>query len=74
MTTATIPDVIVQPLATYNKAAKLPIETAMVNVTKGHCPLLFINNMPNSIKLCLNQLIAMAKHTLGYAESYADCQ
>uniref|UniRef100_A0A915IXR7 Uncharacterized protein n=1 Tax=Romanomermis culicivorax TaxID=13658 RepID=A0A915IXR7_ROMCU len=30
--------------------------------------------MSNSIKLRPNQLIARAKHTLGYAEPYADCQ
>uniref|UniRef100_A0A915JNE2 Uncharacterized protein n=1 Tax=Romanomermis culicivorax TaxID=13658 RepID=A0A915JNE2_ROMCU len=46
----------------------------MVNVTNGQCPLLFINNTPNSIKLHWNQLIAIAKHTLGHAELYADRQ
>uniref|UniRef100_A0A915I5P9 Uncharacterized protein n=1 Tax=Romanomermis culicivorax TaxID=13658 RepID=A0A915I5P9_ROMCU len=50
-TTATIPDVILQPLAANNGAAELPVETAVVNITNGHCPLLFINNTPNSIKL-----------------------
>uniref|UniRef100_A0A915L4V9 Uncharacterized protein n=1 Tax=Romanomermis culicivorax TaxID=13658 RepID=A0A915L4V9_ROMCU len=69
-TTATIPDVIVQLPAT----AELPIETAIVNVTNGHCPLLFTNNSPNSIKLRPNQLIAMAKHTLHHPESSVDCQ
>uniref|UniRef100_A0A915HNY1 Uncharacterized protein n=1 Tax=Romanomermis culicivorax TaxID=13658 RepID=A0A915HNY1_ROMCU len=73
-TTATIPDIIVQPLATNSIAAELLIETAIVNVTNGNCPLLFVNNTPNSIKLRLNQLIAMAKHMLGYAKLYADCQ
>uniref|UniRef100_A0A915JXP3 Uncharacterized protein n=1 Tax=Romanomermis culicivorax TaxID=13658 RepID=A0A915JXP3_ROMCU len=73
-TTASIPHVIVQPLATNNVAAELPIETAIVNVTNGHCPLLFINNTPNSIKLCPNQLIAIAKHMLGHTESSVDCQ
>uniref|UniRef100_A0A915KG79 Uncharacterized protein n=1 Tax=Romanomermis culicivorax TaxID=13658 RepID=A0A915KG79_ROMCU len=74
MTTVTIPDLIVQPLATNNVATELPIETAIINVTNGHCPLLFIKNMPNCIKPRPNQLILMAKHTLGYAEPYADCQ
>uniref|UniRef100_A0A915J5V1 WW domain-containing protein n=1 Tax=Romanomermis culicivorax TaxID=13658 RepID=A0A915J5V1_ROMCU len=73
-TTTTIPDVIVQPLATNSVAAELPIETAIVNVTNGHCPLLFINNMLNSIKLRPNHLIAMAKHTLGHTESPVHCQ
>uniref|UniRef100_A0A915K0Z2 Uncharacterized protein n=1 Tax=Romanomermis culicivorax TaxID=13658 RepID=A0A915K0Z2_ROMCU len=73
-TTATIPDVIVQPLATNNIAAELPIETAIVNVTNGHCLLLFIKNTLNSIKLHLNQLIAMAKHMLGHAKLSVDCQ
>uniref|UniRef100_A0A915KWS5 Uncharacterized protein n=1 Tax=Romanomermis culicivorax TaxID=13658 RepID=A0A915KWS5_ROMCU len=73
-TTATIPDVIVQPLATNRVAAGLPIETAIINVTNGHCPLLFINNMLNSIKLSLNQLMAMVKQMLGHAQSSVDCQ
>uniref|UniRef100_A0A915KVD0 Uncharacterized protein n=1 Tax=Romanomermis culicivorax TaxID=13658 RepID=A0A915KVD0_ROMCU len=69
-----IPDVKVQPLATNNVAAELPIETAIVDLTNGHCLLLFINNTPNCIKLRPNQLIAMAKHMLGYIEPYPDCQ
>uniref|UniRef100_A0A915JUK4 Uncharacterized protein n=1 Tax=Romanomermis culicivorax TaxID=13658 RepID=A0A915JUK4_ROMCU len=73
-TTANIPDVIVQPLSTNSIATELPIETAIVNVTNGHCSLLFVNNTPNSIKLCPNQLIAVAKHMLGQAESPVDCQ
>uniref|UniRef100_A0A915HVY0 Uncharacterized protein n=1 Tax=Romanomermis culicivorax TaxID=13658 RepID=A0A915HVY0_ROMCU len=73
-TTATIPDVIVQLLSINSVAAELPIETAILNVTNGHCPLLFVKNMLNSIKLCLNQLIAAAKHALGQAESPVDCQ
>uniref|UniRef100_A0A915L4X2 Uncharacterized protein n=1 Tax=Romanomermis culicivorax TaxID=13658 RepID=A0A915L4X2_ROMCU len=73
-TTATIPDVIVQLLATSNIGAELPIETAIVSIKNGQCPLFFINNTPNSIKLRPNQLIAMAKHTLGYAGSYPNCQ
>uniref|UniRef100_A0A915IBV7 Reverse transcriptase/retrotransposon-derived protein RNase H-like domain-containing protein n=1 Tax=Romanomermis culicivorax TaxID=13658 RepID=A0A915IBV7_ROMCU len=73
-TMATIPDIIVQPLATNNVAAELPIETAIVNVKNSHCQLLFINNTPNSIKRRLNQLIAMAKHTLGHTEPSINCQ
>uniref|UniRef100_A0A915J3E0 Uncharacterized protein n=1 Tax=Romanomermis culicivorax TaxID=13658 RepID=A0A915J3E0_ROMCU len=73
-TMATIPDVIVQLLAANNIAAQLPIETAIVNVTNSHCPLLFINNMRNSIKPCPNQLIAMTKHTLGHEEPSVNCQ
>uniref|UniRef100_A0A915IPD7 Uncharacterized protein n=1 Tax=Romanomermis culicivorax TaxID=13658 RepID=A0A915IPD7_ROMCU len=34
--TATIPDVIVQPLPTNNVAAELPIETAILNVTNDY--------------------------------------
>uniref|UniRef100_A0A915IZV9 Uncharacterized protein n=1 Tax=Romanomermis culicivorax TaxID=13658 RepID=A0A915IZV9_ROMCU len=73
-TMVAIPDVIVQPLAPNNVAARLPVEAAVVNITNGHCPLLFINNTPNSIKLRPNQLIAMVKHMLEYSESYVDCQ
>uniref|UniRef100_A0A915HN66 Uncharacterized protein n=1 Tax=Romanomermis culicivorax TaxID=13658 RepID=A0A915HN66_ROMCU len=73
-TRVTIPEVIVQPLATNSVAVELPVEPAVVNITNGHCPLLFINNKPNSIKLQPNQLIAMAKHTLEFSESYLDCQ
>uniref|UniRef100_A0A915JBH7 Peptidase A2 domain-containing protein n=1 Tax=Romanomermis culicivorax TaxID=13658 RepID=A0A915JBH7_ROMCU len=73
-TTATIPDMIVQPLSTNSVAVELPIETAIINVTNSHCPLLFVNNTSNSIKLRPNQLIPVAKHTLGQAESSVDCQ
>uniref|UniRef100_A0A915KVQ2 Uncharacterized protein n=1 Tax=Romanomermis culicivorax TaxID=13658 RepID=A0A915KVQ2_ROMCU len=73
-TTATIPDVVVQPLSTNSIAAELPIQTAIINVTNGHCPLLFINNTRNSIKLRPNQLIPVAKHTLGQAKSAIVCQ
>uniref|UniRef100_A0A915J2A9 Uncharacterized protein n=1 Tax=Romanomermis culicivorax TaxID=13658 RepID=A0A915J2A9_ROMCU len=59
-TTATIPHVIVQPLPTNSMAAELPIETAVVNVTNSRCPLLFVNNTRNSIKLHSNQLLAVA--------------
>uniref|UniRef100_A0A915KQW9 Uncharacterized protein n=1 Tax=Romanomermis culicivorax TaxID=13658 RepID=A0A915KQW9_ROMCU len=65
---------IVQLLSTNSVATELPIETAIINIINGHCPLLFINKTPNSIKLCPNQLIAMVKHTLGQAESPIDCQ
>uniref|UniRef100_A0A915L9F1 Uncharacterized protein n=1 Tax=Romanomermis culicivorax TaxID=13658 RepID=A0A915L9F1_ROMCU len=43
-TTATIPDVIVQPLPTDSVASELPIETAVVNVTNSQCLLLYVNN------------------------------
>uniref|UniRef100_A0A915HMP2 Reverse transcriptase RNase H-like domain-containing protein n=1 Tax=Romanomermis culicivorax TaxID=13658 RepID=A0A915HMP2_ROMCU len=46
----------------------------MVNVTNSKCPLLFVNNRLNSIKLCPNQLIAVANHALGYTETSIDCQ
>uniref|UniRef100_A0A915IZE3 Uncharacterized protein n=1 Tax=Romanomermis culicivorax TaxID=13658 RepID=A0A915IZE3_ROMCU len=73
-TTATIPDVIIQPLPTNSIAAELPIETAVVNVANGQCLLLFVNNTPNSIKLCPNQLITVAKHVLRFAETSINCQ
>uniref|UniRef100_A0A915HX66 Uncharacterized protein n=1 Tax=Romanomermis culicivorax TaxID=13658 RepID=A0A915HX66_ROMCU len=46
----------------------------MVNITNGKCPLLIFNNMPNSIKLCPNQLIAVAKHMLRLTDTFIDCQ
>uniref|UniRef100_A0A915L6B2 Peptidase A2 domain-containing protein n=1 Tax=Romanomermis culicivorax TaxID=13658 RepID=A0A915L6B2_ROMCU len=73
-TMATIPDLIVQPLSINSVAGEFPIETAIVNVTNSHCQLLFVNNTPNSIKLRLNQLIAVAKHMLGQAKSPINCQ
>uniref|UniRef100_A0A915J1U3 Uncharacterized protein n=1 Tax=Romanomermis culicivorax TaxID=13658 RepID=A0A915J1U3_ROMCU len=73
-TTATIPDVIVQPLPTTSLAAELPIETAVVNITNSQCLLLFVNNTPNSIKLRPNQLLAVAKHVLGFMETHDECQ
>uniref|UniRef100_A0A915KFY4 Reverse transcriptase n=1 Tax=Romanomermis culicivorax TaxID=13658 RepID=A0A915KFY4_ROMCU len=68
-TLVSIPDLIVQPLT-----MKLPIKTAIVNIINDHCLLLFFNNTPNSIKLHPNQLIAVAKHTLGFTATHADCQ
>uniref|UniRef100_A0A915ILW1 Uncharacterized protein n=1 Tax=Romanomermis culicivorax TaxID=13658 RepID=A0A915ILW1_ROMCU len=73
-TTITIPDVIVQPLPTNSIATELPIETTVVNITNSQCPLVFVNNMPNSIKLHPNQLLAVAKHVLGFTETSIDCQ
>uniref|UniRef100_A0A915J6F1 Uncharacterized protein n=1 Tax=Romanomermis culicivorax TaxID=13658 RepID=A0A915J6F1_ROMCU len=73
-TTATIPYVIVQPLPTSSVAVELPIETIIVNITNGQCLLLFVNNMPNSIKLCPNQVLAVAKHLLRFMETHIDCQ
>uniref|UniRef100_A0A915KTF9 Uncharacterized protein n=1 Tax=Romanomermis culicivorax TaxID=13658 RepID=A0A915KTF9_ROMCU len=73
-TTATIPDMIVQPLPTNSVAPELPIESAVINVTNGQGPLLFVNNTPNSIKLHPNQLLAVAKHMLGFSETHTDCQ
>uniref|UniRef100_A0A915KGU4 Uncharacterized protein n=1 Tax=Romanomermis culicivorax TaxID=13658 RepID=A0A915KGU4_ROMCU len=73
-TTATIPYVIVQPLPTNSIAAKLSIETTIVNVTNGQCPLLFVNNTNNSIKLCPNQLLTVAKHALGFTKNHDKCQ
>uniref|UniRef100_A0A915KUH0 Uncharacterized protein n=1 Tax=Romanomermis culicivorax TaxID=13658 RepID=A0A915KUH0_ROMCU len=70
----TILDVIVQPLTTNSITAEFPIETRIVNITNGKCPLLFVNNRSNSIKLGPNQLIAVVKHLLEYAENFANCQ
>uniref|UniRef100_A0A915HI17 Reverse transcriptase/retrotransposon-derived protein RNase H-like domain-containing protein n=1 Tax=Romanomermis culicivorax TaxID=13658 RepID=A0A915HI17_ROMCU len=72
--TATITDVIVQSLPTNNVTAEFPIETAIVNVRNGKCPLLFVNNTLNSIKLHPNQLIAVAKHALRHTETSINCQ
>uniref|UniRef100_A0A915JEG0 Uncharacterized protein n=1 Tax=Romanomermis culicivorax TaxID=13658 RepID=A0A915JEG0_ROMCU len=41
---ATIPDVIVQPLATNNVAAELPVETAVINITNAQQTLAFALN------------------------------
>uniref|UniRef100_A0A915IA85 Uncharacterized protein n=1 Tax=Romanomermis culicivorax TaxID=13658 RepID=A0A915IA85_ROMCU len=57
-------DLIVQRLPNNQVATKFLIETAIVNITNNTCPLLFINNMSNSIKPRQNQLLAVAKHTL----------
>uniref|UniRef100_A0A915KHV9 Uncharacterized protein n=1 Tax=Romanomermis culicivorax TaxID=13658 RepID=A0A915KHV9_ROMCU len=73
-TLASIPDFIIQPLPNNQVATKFPIETAIVNITNGRCPLLFINNTPNSIKLRPNQLLAAAKHTLEPAAHSIDFQ
>uniref|UniRef100_A0A915HXA2 Uncharacterized protein n=1 Tax=Romanomermis culicivorax TaxID=13658 RepID=A0A915HXA2_ROMCU len=73
-TTATIPDVIVYSWTTNSIAAEFPIKTAIINITNGKCPLLFINNTSNSIKLCPNQLIPVAKHALGHYKISTDCQ
>uniref|UniRef100_A0A915L2U9 Uncharacterized protein n=1 Tax=Romanomermis culicivorax TaxID=13658 RepID=A0A915L2U9_ROMCU len=70
----TILDVIVQLLPTNSFTKKLPIKTAIINVTNSECLLLFVNNMLNSIELHPNQLIAVAKHVLEYAEIFTDCQ
>uniref|UniRef100_A0A915IB68 Envelope protein n=1 Tax=Romanomermis culicivorax TaxID=13658 RepID=A0A915IB68_ROMCU len=73
-TTATIADVIVQPLPTISVAAELPIETLVVNVTNGQCPLLLVNNTPNRIRLRPNQQLAVAKHTLRLTQTHINCQ
>uniref|UniRef100_A0A915K182 RNA-directed DNA polymerase n=1 Tax=Romanomermis culicivorax TaxID=13658 RepID=A0A915K182_ROMCU len=73
-TTPTIPNVIIQPLPTNSEATKLPIKTAIINVTNSQCLLLFDNNMLNSIKLGPNQLITVAKHALGPTENHTNCQ
>uniref|UniRef100_A0A915JUB7 Uncharacterized protein n=1 Tax=Romanomermis culicivorax TaxID=13658 RepID=A0A915JUB7_ROMCU len=71
-TLVSIPDLIIQSLTTNQVAIEFPIDTPIVNVTNGKCPPLFVNNMPNSIKLRPNQLTAMAKHMLEYAEPSTD--
>uniref|UniRef100_A0A915LE86 Uncharacterized protein n=1 Tax=Romanomermis culicivorax TaxID=13658 RepID=A0A915LE86_ROMCU len=73
-TMANIPDVIVQPQPTNSVAAEFPIETAIVNVTNGKCPLLFVNNTLNSIKLRRNQLLPVAKHAHGFTKNHDKCQ
>uniref|UniRef100_A0A915HGT8 Uncharacterized protein n=1 Tax=Romanomermis culicivorax TaxID=13658 RepID=A0A915HGT8_ROMCU len=67
-------DVIVQPLPTNSLATELPIETAIVNITNSQCPLLFVNNTPNSIKLHPNQLFPVAEHPLRSTEDPTHCQ
>uniref|UniRef100_A0A915JIE2 Uncharacterized protein n=1 Tax=Romanomermis culicivorax TaxID=13658 RepID=A0A915JIE2_ROMCU len=65
LTSASIPHLIVQPLSNNQVAMEFPIETAIVNVTNGTCPLLVVNNTPNSTKLQPNQLLAKTlQHTL----------
>uniref|UniRef100_A0A915IXF3 Uncharacterized protein n=1 Tax=Romanomermis culicivorax TaxID=13658 RepID=A0A915IXF3_ROMCU len=63
-TFVSIPDLIIQPLTNNQVTTELPVKTAIVNINNSMCPLLFNNNMPNSIKLRSNQLITIAKHTL----------
>uniref|UniRef100_A0A915KZ21 Uncharacterized protein n=1 Tax=Romanomermis culicivorax TaxID=13658 RepID=A0A915KZ21_ROMCU len=50
-TSALIPDLIIQPLTNNQVATEFQVETAIDNITNGTCLLLFIDNMPNSIKL-----------------------
>uniref|UniRef100_A0A915KVH9 Reverse transcriptase/retrotransposon-derived protein RNase H-like domain-containing protein n=1 Tax=Romanomermis culicivorax TaxID=13658 RepID=A0A915KVH9_ROMCU len=64
LTSTLIPNLIVQQLHQDQVIMEYPIETAIVNITNGKCPLLFVNNRPNSIKLCPNQLVAITKHML----------
>uniref|UniRef100_A0A915I1A1 Uncharacterized protein n=1 Tax=Romanomermis culicivorax TaxID=13658 RepID=A0A915I1A1_ROMCU len=63
-THASVPDLMVQPLPNNQVATDFPIKTPIVNITNGMCPVLFVNNTPNSIKLRPNQLLAIAKHKL----------
>uniref|UniRef100_A0A915IGD2 Uncharacterized protein n=1 Tax=Romanomermis culicivorax TaxID=13658 RepID=A0A915IGD2_ROMCU len=46
----------------------------IVNITNGRCHLLFVNNRPNSIKLCINKLLAVAKDALEPMENSTDYQ
>uniref|UniRef100_A0A915HPA7 Uncharacterized protein n=1 Tax=Romanomermis culicivorax TaxID=13658 RepID=A0A915HPA7_ROMCU len=63
LTSALIPNLIIQPLTNQQVPTEFLVETAIVNITDGMCPLLFINNRPNSIKLGPNQPIIVAKQT-----------
>uniref|UniRef100_A0A915KQZ7 Peptidase A2 domain-containing protein n=1 Tax=Romanomermis culicivorax TaxID=13658 RepID=A0A915KQZ7_ROMCU len=71
-TSASIPNLIVQPLPNNQVATEIPIKTAIVNITNGMFLLLFVNNTPNSIKLRPNQLLALAKHTLESVAHFDD--
>uniref|UniRef100_A0A915HPE8 Uncharacterized protein n=1 Tax=Romanomermis culicivorax TaxID=13658 RepID=A0A915HPE8_ROMCU len=64
LTNALIQDFIAQPLDQNQAPTEFSIAMAIINVTNGKCPLWFINNMPNSIKLGPNPLVAITKHTL----------
>uniref|UniRef100_A0A915J6C3 Vitellogenin n=1 Tax=Romanomermis culicivorax TaxID=13658 RepID=A0A915J6C3_ROMCU len=64
LTSPSIPHLIVQPLPKNQVAIEFPMETVVVNITNSRCPLSFVNNTPNRIKLRPNQLLAIAKHTL----------
>uniref|UniRef100_A0A915J210 Vitellogenin n=1 Tax=Romanomermis culicivorax TaxID=13658 RepID=A0A915J210_ROMCU len=61
---ALIPNLIVQSLTNNQVSTEFPVETGIINITNGTCPLLFIDNMPNSIKLCPNRLVTVAEHML----------
>uniref|UniRef100_A0A915IZF3 Uncharacterized protein n=1 Tax=Romanomermis culicivorax TaxID=13658 RepID=A0A915IZF3_ROMCU len=63
-TSILIPNLIIQPMTNNQVAREFPVETAIVNITNGSCPLLFFNNKPNNIKLQPNQLISITKHML----------
>uniref|UniRef100_A0A915HL71 Uncharacterized protein n=1 Tax=Romanomermis culicivorax TaxID=13658 RepID=A0A915HL71_ROMCU len=64
LTSALIPHLIIQPLTNNQVAMEFSVETTISNITNGTCPVLLINNMPNSIQLRPNQLVTMAQHTL----------
>uniref|UniRef100_A0A915JQA6 Vitellogenin n=1 Tax=Romanomermis culicivorax TaxID=13658 RepID=A0A915JQA6_ROMCU len=53
--------VIVQPVNFGKENCEYPIELAIINIIKGKCPLLFVNNSANGIHLQPNQLIAENK-------------
>uniref|UniRef100_A0A915I425 Uncharacterized protein n=1 Tax=Romanomermis culicivorax TaxID=13658 RepID=A0A915I425_ROMCU len=63
-TDVSIPDLIVQPTKEADSNNEFPVETSIINITNVNCPLFFVNNTPNCIKLRPNQIIAVAKHTL----------
>uniref|UniRef100_A0A915J876 Uncharacterized protein n=1 Tax=Romanomermis culicivorax TaxID=13658 RepID=A0A915J876_ROMCU len=63
-TSISISDQIIQPLPNNQVTTEFPIKTAIVNITNGRYPLLFVNNTMNRIKLRPNQLLAMAKYKL----------
>uniref|UniRef100_A0A915JK12 Uncharacterized protein n=1 Tax=Romanomermis culicivorax TaxID=13658 RepID=A0A915JK12_ROMCU len=63
-TDASIPDLIVQPAKEADSNNEFPVEMSIINITNESCPLLFVNNTSNCIKLRPNQIITMAKHVL----------
>uniref|UniRef100_A0A915HNG4 Uncharacterized protein n=1 Tax=Romanomermis culicivorax TaxID=13658 RepID=A0A915HNG4_ROMCU len=61
--TETTPDSEIRPRTSERKLQNC-IELVIINIVEGKCPLLFINNSANGIRLQPNQLITEVKFRL----------